>query len=154
MQSTAKELKGVSRAGQRAALLLPLHTPTTLPGQGVQFLPATASRQLAFPHPADSQREKRKKLHNSERKKEGKHRQGQTAVGFNFMTCQHCFSSSFCSSFLQIVDWAYKQGLASWYPEPADKETFVKQHMYSSDYDSFVFDDYRWPPAAMQTQKV
>ncbi|NXN04119.1 MAON protein, partial [Sylvia borin] len=55
---------------------------------------------------------------------------------------------------VKIVDWAYKQGLASWYPEPADKETFVKQHMYSSDYDSFVFDDYRWPPEAMQTQKV
>ncbi|XP_066031753.1 NADP-dependent malic enzyme, mitochondrial isoform X1 [Chamaea fasciata] len=55
---------------------------------------------------------------------------------------------------VKIVDWAYKQGLASWYPEPADKETFVKQHMYSSDYDSFVLDDYRWPPAAMQTQKV
>uniref|UniRef100_A0A8C3R994 Malic enzyme NAD-binding domain-containing protein n=1 Tax=Cyanoderma ruficeps TaxID=181631 RepID=A0A8C3R994_9PASS len=55
---------------------------------------------------------------------------------------------------VKIVDWAYKQGLASWYPEPADKETFVKQHIYSSDYDSFVFDDYRWPLAAMQTQNV
>ncbi|XP_063250519.1 NADP-dependent malic enzyme, mitochondrial [Prinia subflava] len=55
---------------------------------------------------------------------------------------------------VKIVDWAYKHGLASWHPEPADKETFVKQHMYSSDYDSFVFDDYRWPPAAMQTQNV
>ncbi|NWT09026.1 MAON protein, partial [Vireo altiloquus] len=55
---------------------------------------------------------------------------------------------------VKIVDWAYKHGLASWYPEPADKETFVKQCMYSSDYDSFVLDDYRWPPAAMQTQNV
>lgn len=56
--------------------------------------------------------------------------------------------------FLQIVDWAYKHGLASWYPEPADKETFVKRLVYSPDYDSFVIDDYRWPPAAMQTQDV
>ncbi|XP_064265668.1 NADP-dependent malic enzyme, mitochondrial isoform X4 [Passer domesticus] len=55
---------------------------------------------------------------------------------------------------VKIVDWAYKHGLASSYPEPADKETFVKQLMYSSDYDSFVFDDYRWPPAAMQTQSI
>ncbi|NWS27864.1 MAON protein, partial [Polioptila caerulea] len=55
---------------------------------------------------------------------------------------------------VKIVDWAYKQGLASLFPEPADKETFVKQRMYSSDYDSFVFDDYRWPPAAMQTQNL
>lgn len=56
--------------------------------------------------------------------------------------------------FLQIIDWAYKHGLASLYPEPADKEAFVKQLMYSSDYDSFAFDDYRWPPAAMQTQSI
>lgn len=56
--------------------------------------------------------------------------------------------------FLQIVDWAYKQGLASWYPEPADKETFVKQLVYSPEYDSFVFDNYKWPSAAMQTQNI
>lgn len=55
---------------------------------------------------------------------------------------------------LQIVDWAYKRGLASWYPEPADKEAFVKQLMYSCEYDSFVGDDYRWPPTAMQTQDI
>ncbi|XP_075273271.1 NADP-dependent malic enzyme, mitochondrial [Opisthocomus hoazin] len=55
---------------------------------------------------------------------------------------------------VKIVDWAYKQGLASWYPEPADKEAFVKRLVYSPDYDSFVIDDYRWPPAAMQTQDV
>ncbi|NXJ94201.1 MAON protein, partial [Corythaixoides concolor] len=55
---------------------------------------------------------------------------------------------------VKIVDWAYKHGLASWYPEPADKEAFVKRLVYSPDYDSFVIDDYRWPPAAMQTQGV
>ncbi|XP_068280768.1 NADP-dependent malic enzyme, mitochondrial isoform X2 [Nyctibius grandis] len=55
---------------------------------------------------------------------------------------------------VKIVDWAYKHGLASWYPEPEDKEAFVKQLVYSPDYDSFVIDDYRWPPAAMQTQDV
>ncbi|NXL37262.1 MAON protein, partial [Glaucidium brasilianum] len=55
---------------------------------------------------------------------------------------------------VKIVDWAYKHGLASWHPEPADKEAFVKQLIYSPDYDSFIIDDYRWPPAAMQTQDV
>ncbi|GAB0180840.1 NADP-dependent malic enzyme, mitochondrial [Grus japonensis] len=55
---------------------------------------------------------------------------------------------------VKIVDWAYKHGLASWYPEPADKEAFVKRLVYSPDYDSFVIDDYRWPPTAMQTQDV
>ncbi|KAM7065673.1 NADP-dependent malic enzyme, mitochondrial [Acridotheres tristis] len=55
---------------------------------------------------------------------------------------------------VKIVDWAYKQGLASWYPEPADKETFVKQFVYSSEYNSFVFDNYKWPPTAMHTQNI
>ncbi|KAI6079278.1 Malic enzyme [Aix galericulata] len=55
---------------------------------------------------------------------------------------------------VKIVNWAYKHGLASWYPEPADKEAFVKQLIYSPDYDSFIIDDYMWPPAAMQTQDV
>ncbi|NWS40549.1 MAON protein, partial [Probosciger aterrimus] len=55
---------------------------------------------------------------------------------------------------VKIVDWAYKHGLASWYPEPADKEAFVKQLVYSPEYDSFVGDDYRWPAAAMQTQDI
>uniref|UniRef100_A0A669QXV1 Malic enzyme n=2 Tax=Phasianus colchicus TaxID=9054 RepID=A0A669QXV1_PHACC len=55
---------------------------------------------------------------------------------------------------VKIVNWAYKHGLASWYPEPADKEAFVKQLVYSPDYDSFVMDDYMWPAAAMQTQDV
>ncbi|NXX73408.1 MAON protein, partial [Spizella passerina] len=55
---------------------------------------------------------------------------------------------------VKIVEWAFKHGLASLYPEPADKETFVRQLMYSSDYDSFVFDEYRWPPAAMETQHI
>ncbi|KAI1242073.1 hypothetical protein IHE44_0005590 [Lamprotornis superbus] len=55
---------------------------------------------------------------------------------------------------VKIVDWAYKQGLASWYPEPADKETFVKQFVYSPEYNSFVFDNYKWPPTAMHTQNI
>ncbi|NXI46931.1 MAON protein, partial [Galbula dea] len=55
---------------------------------------------------------------------------------------------------VKIVDWAYKHGLASWYPEPADKEAFVRGLVYSPHYDSFVIDEYRWPPAAMQTQDV
>ncbi|XP_010218275.1 PREDICTED: NADP-dependent malic enzyme, mitochondrial-like [Tinamus guttatus] len=55
---------------------------------------------------------------------------------------------------VKVVDWAYKHDLASWYPEPADKEAFVRQHIYSPDYDSFVIDDYRWPTTAMQMQDV
>lgn len=54
----------------------------------------------------------------------------------------------------QIVDYAYKKDIASWYPEPKDKETFVLSHVYSPDYDSFTLDSYSWPQHAMAVQDV
>lgn len=56
--------------------------------------------------------------------------------------------------FLQIVDHAYKQGIASWYPEPKDKEAFILSQVYNSDYDSFTLDSYSWPKDAMKVQDV
>lgn len=54
----------------------------------------------------------------------------------------------------QIVDYAYKHDIASWYPEPKDKEAFVLSHVYSADYDSFTLDSYTWPKEAMTVQDV
>lgn len=56
--------------------------------------------------------------------------------------------------FFQIVDHAYKHDIASWYPEPKDKEAFVLSHVYSPDYDSFTLDSYTWPKEAMMVQDV
>ncbi|EMP35026.1 NADP-dependent malic enzyme [Chelonia mydas] len=55
---------------------------------------------------------------------------------------------------VKIVDYAYKHNLASWYPEPEDKEAFVRALIYSTDYESFAIDNYRWPQAAMHIQDV
>uniref|UniRef100_A0A8C2L732 Malic enzyme n=1 Tax=Cyprinus carpio TaxID=7962 RepID=A0A8C2L732_CYPCA len=55
---------------------------------------------------------------------------------------------------VKIVDHAYKQGIASWYPEPKDKEAFVLSQVYNSDYDSFTLDSYSWPKDAMKVQNV
>ncbi|KAG8453061.1 hypothetical protein GDO86_004757 [Hymenochirus boettgeri] len=55
---------------------------------------------------------------------------------------------------VRIVDYAYKNNLASWYPEPEDKESFVRSLIYSPDYDSFTMDNYHWPVQAMQIQDV
>lgn len=55
---------------------------------------------------------------------------------------------------VKIVDYAYKHNLASWYPEPEDKEGFVRSLIYSPNYDSFAIDHYRWPHEAMQTQNI
>lgn len=55
---------------------------------------------------------------------------------------------------VRIVDYAYKNNLASWYPEPKDKEAFVRSLVYSPDYDSFTIENYQWPQNAMQIQDV
>uniref|UniRef100_A0A673KYK2 Malic enzyme n=1 Tax=Sinocyclocheilus rhinocerous TaxID=307959 RepID=A0A673KYK2_9TELE len=55
---------------------------------------------------------------------------------------------------IAIVDHAYKQGIASWYPEPKDKEAFILSQVYNSDYDSFTLDSYSWPKDAMTVQNV
>jgi len=46
-----------------------------------------------------------------------------------------------------IADHAYKNGLASTYPEPADKEAFIKAQLYDFTYDnkSALPDVYEWP---------
>ncbi|XP_005995203.1 NADP-dependent malic enzyme, mitochondrial isoform X1 [Latimeria chalumnae] len=55
---------------------------------------------------------------------------------------------------VKLVDYAYKNDMASWYPEPEDKEAFILSHIYSPDYDSFALDTYTWPEQAMEIQDV
>ncbi|XP_040196026.1 NADP-dependent malic enzyme, mitochondrial [Rana temporaria] len=55
---------------------------------------------------------------------------------------------------IRVVDYAYRNNMASWYPEPEDKEALVKSIIYSPDYDSFAIDNYRWPEEAIQIQDV
>lgn len=64
----------------------------------------------------------------------------------------HHFSLSL--SLYQIVNYAYRNNIASLYPEPKDKEAFVLSHVYSPDYDSFTLDTYNWPQEAMNVQDV
>ncbi|XP_044524869.1 NADP-dependent malic enzyme, mitochondrial [Gracilinanus agilis] len=55
---------------------------------------------------------------------------------------------------VKVLDYAYKHSLASRYPEPEDKEAFVRSLIYTPDYDSFVLDSYKWPEKAMEVQKI
>uniref|UniRef100_A0A7N5P9Q1 Malic enzyme n=2 Tax=Ailuropoda melanoleuca TaxID=9646 RepID=A0A7N5P9Q1_AILME len=55
---------------------------------------------------------------------------------------------------IQVLDFAYKHNLASYYPEPKDKEAFVRSLVYTPDYDSFTLDSYTWPKEAMNVQTV
>ncbi|XP_072466720.1 NADP-dependent malic enzyme, mitochondrial [Notamacropus eugenii] len=55
---------------------------------------------------------------------------------------------------VKVLDYAYKHSLASWYPEPEDKEAFVRSLVYTPEYDSFVLDSYTWPKEAAEVQKI
>ncbi|XP_007944464.1 NADP-dependent malic enzyme, mitochondrial [Orycteropus afer afer] len=55
---------------------------------------------------------------------------------------------------IKVLDYAYKHSLASYYPEPKDKEAFVRSLVYTPDYDSFTLDSYTWPKEAMNVQTV
>lgn len=45
----------------------------------------------------------------------------------------------------RIVSYAYRRNMAAHYPEPKDKLAFVRDHMYNTDYESFIPDTYAWP---------
>ncbi len=45
----------------------------------------------------------------------------------------------------RIVEYAYAKGRAATYPEPEDKEAFVRCHMYNTDYESFAPRLWSWP---------
>ncbi|KAL0984664.1 hypothetical protein UPYG_G00144890 [Umbra pygmaea] len=53
---------------------------------------------------------------------------------------------------VKIVEYAYKHNMATLHPEPKDKEAFVRSLIYSTDYDEFAVDSYRWPEDAMAIQ--
>ncbi|KAL6467773.1 hypothetical protein MHYP_G00234500 [Metynnis hypsauchen] len=53
---------------------------------------------------------------------------------------------------VKIVEYAYEHKLATLYPEPADKEAFVRSLIFSTDYDNLTVDSYSWPDEAMSVQ--
>ena len=50
-----------------------------------------------------------------------------------------------------VAKEAYKTGTASTYPEPADKETFIREQLYDYNYDRALPAVYQWPDEAMIT---
>nr|XP_020010081.1 NADP-dependent malic enzyme, mitochondrial [Castor canadensis] len=55
---------------------------------------------------------------------------------------------------IKILDYGYKHNLASFYPEPTDKEAFVRSLIYTPDYEAFTVDCYSWPKEAMNFQTI
>lgn len=46
---------------------------------------------------------------------------------------------------LQVVEYVYAKGMAFRYPEPLDKDKFVRSTVWNTEYDSFLPDVYDWP---------
>lgn len=44
-----------------------------------------------------------------------------------------------------MVEFVYAKGMAFSYPEPVDKESFVRDTVWDTNYDSFLPDTYEWP---------
>ncbi|XP_067840888.1 NADP-dependent malic enzyme isoform X3 [Heptranchias perlo] len=55
---------------------------------------------------------------------------------------------------VKIAEYVFRNGMASVYPEPKDKESFISSLIYSTDYDEFVIDSYTWPEEASKIQTV
>jgi hypothetical protein len=51
---------------------------------------------------------------------------------------------------IDLAKFVYKAGLASTYPEPENKEEFVRSQQFSTDYESFLPDLYDWPPPGIK----
>lgn len=47
---------------------------------------------------------------------------------------------------------AYQEKTATVYPEPSNKEAFVRSQMYNTDYDQILPDCYAWPKEAQKIQ--
>ncbi|XP_047455272.1 NADP-dependent malic enzyme [Mugil cephalus] len=52
----------------------------------------------------------------------------------------------------KIMEYAYKHKMATLRPEPSDKDAHVRSLCYSTDYEEFVVDSYRWPEDSMAVQ--
>ena len=48
---------------------------------------------------------------------------------------------------VKVAEYAYTNKMAAHYPEPADKDMFIRSQLYTTDYESFVPDVYDWPQA-------
>ncbi|KAM4597497.1 NAD-dependent malic enzyme, mitochondrial-like, partial [Polymixia lowei] len=46
---------------------------------------------------------------------------------------------------VKVVEYVYAKGMAFRYPEPVDKNRFVRSTVWNTNYDSFLPDIYDWP---------
>jgi hypothetical protein len=52
---------------------------------------------------------------------------------------------------IQIAEECYRDGTAKLYPEPRDKDVFIRSQVYSVDYDDLLPRTYDWPVGDMRS---
>lgn len=52
----------------------------------------------------------------------------------------------------KIMEYAYEHNMATLRPEPSDKEAYLHSLIYSTDYEEFAVDSYRWPEDSVTVQ--
>ncbi|XP_071989416.1 NAD-dependent malic enzyme, mitochondrial [Engystomops pustulosus] len=55
---------------------------------------------------------------------------------------------------VKVMEFVYRNGMAFQYPEPMDKNAYVRAKVWSTDYDSFLPDIYDWPEVASKPLKM
>lgn len=52
---------------------------------------------------------------------------------------------------IRLADVCYNDGTANLYPEPKDKEMYIRSQIYNVEYDELINKFYDWPPEDMVT---
>ncbi|XP_006627365.1 NAD-dependent malic enzyme, mitochondrial [Lepisosteus oculatus] len=55
---------------------------------------------------------------------------------------------------VKVVEYLYANGVAFHYPEPLDKDGYIRSKVWNTDYDSFLPDIYEWPESAAKPPKI
>ncbi|KAM8961289.1 NAD-dependent malic enzyme, mitochondrial [Pelodytes ibericus] len=55
---------------------------------------------------------------------------------------------------VKVMEFVYRNGMAFQYPEPLDKNAYIRSKVWSTDYDSFLPDIYDWPEYASKPHRM
>ncbi|KAM4049081.1 NAD-dependent malic enzyme, mitochondrial isoform 1-T3 [Anomaloglossus baeobatrachus] len=55
---------------------------------------------------------------------------------------------------VKVMEFVYRNGMAFQYPEPLEKNAYVRSKVWSTDYDSFLPELYDWPEYASRPHKM
>ena len=61
-----------------------------------------------------------------------------------FLSLKYKWTYSALQIAVDLAEYAYRAGRASTYPEPEDKEAFIRSFLYDTDYEDFVPPTWDW----------